>query len=259
MGNAFPTLRDLLPAHATEKAESISRTTPPDYSLDDIIFLPPIPNPEKIICVGVNYANRNAEYKDNSELPKYPSIFTRTPGSLVGHRSKIIRPLESSQLDYEGEIVIVIGAPGRRIPEGRARQHIAGLTIMNEGSVRDWLRHGKFNVTQGKNFEASGSIGPWIVTADEFSSFDNLQITTRVNGEIRQNDTTANLIFHFPYLLRYLSTFTLLKPGDIIATGTPTGAGVRFDPPRYLKPGDTVEVEVSGIGKLINVVADEGA
>lgn len=259
LGNAFPTLRDLLAAQAMDKAQSFGRTTPPDYSLDDIVFLPPIPNPEKIICVGVNYANRNAEYKDNSELPKYPSIFTRTPGSLVGHRSKIIRPLESQQLDYEGEIVIVIGASGRRIPEERAWQHIAGLTIMNEGSVRDWLRHGKFNVTQGKNFEASGSIGPWIVTADEFPTFDKIQITTRVNGEVRQNDTTANLIFHFPYLLRYLSTFTLLKPGDLIATGTPTGAGVRFDPPRFLKPGDTVEVEVSGIGKLMNVVADEGA
>jgi 2-keto-4-pentenoate hydratase/2-oxohepta-3-ene-1,7-dioic acid hydratase in catechol pathway len=259
LGNHFPTLRDLLAAGATDKAESIARITPPDYSLDEIVFLPPIPNPEKIICVGVNYANRNAEYKDNSDLPKYPSIFMRTPGSLVAHKSEIVRPPESQQLDYEGEIAIVIGAPGRRVPEERAHQHIAGLTIMNEGTIRDWLRHGKFNVTQGKNFEGSGSIGPWLVTAGEFSSFDNLHITTRVNGEIRQNDTTANLIFHFPYLLRYLSTFTMLKPGDIIATGTPTGAGARFDPPRYLKPGDVVEVEVTGIGKLMNVVADEGA
>jgi 2-keto-4-pentenoate hydratase/2-oxohepta-3-ene-1,7-dioic acid hydratase in catechol pathway len=259
MGNIFPTLRDLLAAGGTAKAESIGRMAPPDYSLDEIAFLPPILNPEKIICVGVNYANRNAEYKDNSELPKYPSIFTRTPGSLVGHSSKIIRPPESQQLDYEGEIAIVIGAPGRRIPEESARQHIAGLTIMNEGTIRDWLRHGKFNVTQGKNFDSSGAIGPWMVTADEFSSFDDIHITTRVNGEIRQNDTTANMIFHFPYLLRYLSTFTMLKPGDIIATGTPTGAGVRFDPPRYLKPGDVVEVEVTGIGKLMNVVADEAA
>ncbi len=151
----------------------------------------------------------------------------------------------------------MIGASGRRIPEERARDHIAGLTIMNEGTIRDWLRHGKFNVTQGKNFEASGSLGPWLVTAGEFSSFDDLRITTRVNGEVRQNDTTANIIFPFPYLLRYISTFTRLKPGDVIATGTPTGAGARFDPPKYLKPGDVVEVEVTGIGKLVNVVADE--
>jgi 2-keto-4-pentenoate hydratase/2-oxohepta-3-ene-1,7-dioic acid hydratase in catechol pathway len=257
LGNHFPTLRDLLSAGAMEKAELFSRTESPDYALDEIVFLPPIPHPEKIICVGVNYANRNAEYRDNSDLPKYPSIFTRTPGSLVGHKADVVRPLESQQLDYEGEIALVIGASGRRIPEDRTRQHLAGLTIMNEGSVRDWLRHGKFNVTQGKNFEGSGSIGPWIVTADEFPSFDDLRITTRVNGEIRQNDTTANLIFNFPYLLRYISTFTRLNPGDIIATGTPTGAGVRFDPPKYLNPGDVVEVEVAGIGKLVNAVAEE--
>jgi 2-keto-4-pentenoate hydratase/2-oxohepta-3-ene-1,7-dioic acid hydratase in catechol pathway len=257
LGNHFPTLRDLLSAGAIGKAESISRTQRPDYDVDEIAFLPPIPNPEKIICVGVNYTNRNAEYKDNSDLPKYPSIFTRTPGSLVGHKAKIVRPLESQQLDYEGEIALVIGASGRRIPEDRTRQHLAGLTIMNEGSVRDWLRHGKFNVTQGKNFESSGSIGPWMVTTDEFPALDALRIATRVNGELRQNDTTANLIFNFSYLLRYISTFARLNPGDIIATGTPTGAGVRFDPPRFLNPGDVVEVEVTGIGTLVNAVTDE--
>jgi 2-keto-4-pentenoate hydratase/2-oxohepta-3-ene-1,7-dioic acid hydratase in catechol pathway len=258
LGNHFPTLRDLLSAGAIEKAESISRTERPDYAVDEIAFLPPIPNPEKIICVGVNYTNRNAEYKDSSDLPRYPSIFTRTPGSLVGHKAKIVRPLESQQLDYEGEIALVIGTSGRRIPEDRTRKHLAGLTIMNEGSVRDWLRHGKFNVTQGKNFESSGSIGPWMVTTDEFPSFDGLRITTRVNGDLRQNDTTASLIFNFSYLLRYISTFTRLNPGDVIATGTPTGAGVRFDPPKFLNPGDVVEVEVAGIGKLMNTVTDEG-
>jgi len=257
LGSRFPTLRDLLSAGALGEAESISRSERPDYGVDEITFLPPIPSPEKIICVGVNYANRNEEYKDNSDLPKYPSIFTRTPGSLVGHRAKIVRPLESRQLDYEGEIALVIGAPGRRIPEDRTRQHLAGLTIMNEGSVRDWLRHGKFNVTQGKNFESSGSIGPWMVTTDEFTSFGGLRITTRVNGDLRQNDTTANIIFDFSYLLRYISTFTRLNPGDVIATGTPTGAGVRFDPPRFLSPGDVVEVEVTGIGTLMNEVIDE--
>ncbi len=255
----FPTLRDLLAAGAMDRAESIARTAYPDYSMEEVVFLPPIPNPEKIICVGVNYAKRNAEYKDNSDLPKYPSIFTRTPGSLVGHRVPLVRPPESTQLDYEGEIAIVVGASGRRIPEDRAGRHIAGLTVMNEGTVRDWLRHGKFNVTQGKNFDRSGSIGPWIVTADEFSSFDDLRLKTRVNGEIRQDDTTANMIFRFPYLLRYISTFTELKPGDMIATGTPIGAGVRFDPPKFLKPGDDVEIEVSGIGKLTNGVIDESS
>jgi 5-carboxymethyl-2-hydroxymuconate isomerase len=229
----------------------------PDYGLDEIAFLPPVPHPEKIICVGVNYGNRNAEYKDNSELPKYPSIFVRFPGSLVGHRRPILRPPESAQLDYEGEIAIVIGKGGRRIAEQDADSHIAGLTCANEGTIRDWTRHGKFNVTQGKSWEASGAIGPWLVTADEFRSFDDIQLTTRVNGEVRQDDNTANLMFPFRSLIRYISTWTALKPGDVIITGTPVGAGIRFTPPKFLKAGDVVEVQVGGVGTLSNTVADE--
>jgi 5-carboxymethyl-2-hydroxymuconate isomerase len=183
----------------------------------------------------------------------------RTPESLVGHGEPLVRPLESVQLDYEGEIAIVIGAPGRRIAEATAHAHIAGLTLMNEGSVRDWMRHAKFNVTQGKNFARSGALGPWLVTADEFIGYDDLTLTTRVNGEVRQHDTTARLMFPFRYLIHYLSTFMPLAPGDVIATGTPNGAGARFDPPRYLEPGDLVEVEVPGIGLLANRVIDEAA
>lgn len=175
----------------------------------------------------------------------------------MGHGRNLIRPPESLQLDYEGEIAIIIGKAGRRIPEGDAESHIAGLTCVNEGTIRDWTKHGKFNVTQGKNFDASGAIGPWMVTADEFRGYDNLRVTTRVNGELRQDDTTANLMFPFRYLLSYISIWTTLKAGDVISTGTPIGAGARFDPPRFLKPGDTVEVEVSGIGTLSNRVADE--
>lgn len=227
--------------------------------LSEVILLPPIPNPEKIICIGVNYANRNAEYQDNSREAAYPSVFMRTPDSLTGHNTPLIRPPESHQLDYEGEIVIVIGKGGRRIRQEEAYQHIAGLTIMNEGTLRDWVRHAKFNVTQGKNFVHSGSLGPWMVTADQFNAhnYEDMTITTRVNGEVRQHDTTANMMFPFAYIIHYLSTFYLLKPGDIIATGTPNGAGARFDPPRYLVPGDRVEVEVQGIGILRNSIADE--
>lgn len=257
LGGNSPTLRDLLKTGAIARAELIACTATPEYSLKEIQFLPPIPNPEKIICVGVNYVNRIQEYRDNFDLPKYPSVFMRVPGSFVGHAAQIMRPPESLQLDYEGEIAIVIGAPGRRIPEEQAMSHIAGLTCMNDGTIRDWLRHGKFNVTQGKNFDHTGSIGPWLVTTDELPSFNSLRITTRINGEIRQDDTTANLIFSFSYLIHYLSTFTTLKPGDIVATGTPAGAGVHSDPPRYLKPGDIVEVEVPAIGKLSNSVIDE--
>ena len=228
----------------------------PDFALDEISYAPPITNPQKIICIGVNYVNRNEEY-DDTALPPYPSVFLRTPGSLVGHRQPIVRPPESEQFDYEGEIAIVIGKPGRRITQENAEAHIAGLTILQEGSVRDWMRHGKFNVTQGKNFDRSGAVGPWLVTADEFDNYDNLTVTTRVNGEQRQHDTTANLLFSFSYLISYLSTFTGLQTGDIISTGTPTGAGARFDPPRFLVPGDEVAVEVPGIGLLRNTVVDE--
>ena len=228
----------------------------PDFALDEISYAPPITNPQKIICIGVNYVNRNEEY-DDTALPPYPSVFLRTPGSLVGHRQSIVRPPESEQFDYEGEIAIVIGKPGRRITQDNAEAHIAGLTILQEGSVRDWMRHGKFNVTQGKNFDRSGAVGPWLVTADEFDNYDNMTVTTRVNGEQRQHDTTANLLFSFSYLISYLSTFTGLQTGDIISTGTPTGAGARFDPPRFLVPGDEVTVEVPGIGLLRNTVVDE--
>lgn len=228
-----------------------------DVQLADIKYLPTIPNPEKVICIGVNYANRNAEYKDNSDAPKYPSVFMRSRDSLTGHGQPLMDPPESDQLDYEGEIVIVVGKDGRRIAPERAHEHVAGLTIMNEGSVRDYLRHAKFNVTQGKNFEQSGSLGPWMVTPDELDPMGELQVITRVNGEERQNDVTPNLMFDFRYLVSYLSTFYRLRPGDIIATGTPNGAGARFDPPKYLRDGDVVEVEVPGIGVLNNPVATE--
>jgi 5-carboxymethyl-2-hydroxymuconate isomerase len=230
---------------------------PADYSLQDITFLPPIANPEKIACIGVNYANRNAEYRDNSDEPEWPSLFMRTIDSFTGHDQPLWRPPESEQLDYEGEIVLVIGKTGHRIAEEDALDYIAGLTLMNEGTLRDWVRHAKFNVTQGKNFVRSGAIGPWLVSADEFSSFDNMTLTTRVNGELRQNDTTANMMFPFRFLISYLSKFFILKPGDIISTGTPLGAGVRFDPPRYLAPGDVVEVEGAGLGLLRNGVIDD--
>ena len=227
-------------------------------AFEGLRFVPPIVIPGKIFCVGVNYRDRNAEYRDESEQPRYPSIFMRAPRSLVGNGEPILRPPESVQFDYEGEIVIAIGKGGRRIPRDRALEHIGGLTCGNEGSVRDWMRHGKFNVTQGKNFDRSGAIGPYLVSADEFARYDGIRVSTRVNGEMRQDDTTSNLLFPFDYLIAYVSTFSQLDPGDLIFTGTPTGAGARFDPPRWLRAGDVVEVEVQGIGVLRNVVADEG-
>ncbi len=251
-----PGLLEVLRAGALDAATDLAAGQSGDVALADIDYCRPVLFPEKTICVGVNYANRNMEY-DDANIPKWPSIFMRTPGSLVGHGQPIQRPPESDRFDYEGEIAIIIGKGGRRIPEDQVEAHIAGLTCVNEGTLRDWLRHGKFNVTQGKNFENSGSIGPWMVSADEFAGYDDLRVTTRVNGEVRQDDTTASLIFSFRYLVSYISTWTALKPGDVISTGTPIGAGANMDPPVFLVPGDVVEVEATGIGVLSNPVIDE--
>jgi 2-keto-4-pentenoate hydratase/2-oxohepta-3-ene-1,7-dioic acid hydratase in catechol pathway len=253
----YPTLREVIAAGALMRlAEDVAGRTP-DHALDEITLLPPIASPEKIICIGVNYPDRNAEYKDGQDAPKYPSMFMRTPRSFVGHGTPLVRPRASPQLDYEGELVIVIGKTGRHIPEKSALDHIAALTLCDEGTIRDWVRHAKFNVTQGKNFDSTGSLGPWIVPYTDEAQIADIRLTTRVNGELRQDDRTSRMIFGFRYLINYISTFMTLVPGDVIVTGTPTGAGARFDPPRYLKPGDVVEVEAEGVGLLRNGVVDE--
>ena len=260
LGDALRGVTDLRGAirnNALEQLAELAAERGFDVPFSDVTCLPVIPNPEKIICIGVNYANRNEEYKDGTEPPRYPSVFMRSRESLVGHAQPILDPPESDQLDYEGEIVLVVGKTGRRIPAEAAHEYVAGVTIMNEGSIRDWLRHAKFNVTQGKNFANSGSLGPWMVTPDETDPMGKFHVVTRVNDEVRQDDTTDNLIFDFRYLVSYLSSFYVLQPGDIIATGTPNGAGARFDPPKYLRPGDRVDVEISGIGTLSNTVVAE--
>lgn len=257
IGAEFPDLKTLIARDGLALARQASAGQRPDHALDELTLLPPVLAPEKLWCIGVNYKDRNAEYKDNSELPKYPSLFVRNSSSVVGSGQGIEKPTVSDQLDYEGELVIVIGKQGRHITREDAFSHIFGMTLCNEGSVRDWLHHGKFNVTQGKNFDRSGSIGPWIVTSDECDPRGPHDIITRVNGEVRQQDSTERLMFPFDFLIAYLSTFATLKPGDMIATGTPTGAGARFDPPRWLKPGDVVEVESSRIGVLRNAVVAE--
>jgi 5-carboxymethyl-2-hydroxymuconate isomerase len=244
-GKAIASLADLADLHS------------PDVAVGDVILLPPVVCGPKIICIGVNYANRNAEYKDQTPDPEWPSLFMRGQESFTGSGQSLWRPPESPQLDYEGEIVMVIGKAGHRIPQDKAMEHVAGYTLMNEGTIRDWVRHAKFNVTQGKNFPCSGAIGPWLVDAAEVGNHAELALETRVNGELRQQDTTANLMFPFDYLVSYLSIFYTLQPGDMISTGTPNGAGARFDPPRYLAPGDVVEVTCPSIGTLRNTVADD--
>jgi len=258
-GQGYADLKAALAAQALPKLAQRATDLSATLRLDEISLLPPIIAPEKILCVGINYGKRNEEYRDGGALSAYPSVFVRFPGSFVGHGQPLLRPPESEQLDYEGEIALIIGKPGRRIALAHAWDHVAGLTCVNEGTVRDWVRHGKFNVTQGKNFDASGSMGPWMVSADTFDPTVPLTLYTRVNGELRQHDHTGNLIFSFAELIHYLSTWTRLEPGDIISTGTPIGSGGRATPPRFLQPGDVVEVEVSGIGTLSNPVTDEGS
>lgn len=216
-----------------------------------------LPNAMRILCVGVNFPDRNAEYKDGTAQPKYMSLFPRFASGFTGHERPLIRPPENHTLDYEGEVAIVIGKSGRRIPQEDAYDHIAALTLCNEGTIRDWVRHAKFNVTQGKNWDRSAAMGPWLVPFTDASQLDDARITTRVNGEVRQDDTLSRMMFPIRREIEYISTFMTLQPGDIIVTGTPTGAGARFDPPRYLVPGDVIEIEVNGIGTLRNSVEDE--
>ena len=255
-GSRFATLVDLIRADAIEEARAALTGVRPDFPLSAIELLPPLLAPEKILCIGINYANRNADFND-PDTPKYPSVFYRHPGSLVGSGQALVRPKVSEQLDYEGEIAMVIGREGRHVPKERARDHILGYTLANEGTVRDWMRHGKFNVTQGKNFDKSGSIGPFIVTADEIDAAKPMRITVKLNDEVTQDDNTASMIFSFADLIAYVTTFMTIRPADIIVAGTPVKLGPRPDPPRWLKAGDVLEISSPELGTLRNTVVDE--
>ena len=250
----FSNLMEVFRAQALDQAKAAASGVRPDMPLAEVELLPPLLAPEKILCIGINYKNRERDY-DFAEPPTYPSMFYRAPNSVVGSGQTLIRPKVSEQLDYEGEIALVIGRECKHVAKESALGVIAGLTLCNEGSVRDWMRHGKFNVTQGKNFDATGSIGPWIETEVDLSG--PLSLVVRKNGEITQEDTTANMIFSFAELIAYVTTFMTLKPGDIISTGTPVKKDAKADPPVWLKPGDTIEIECPAVGVLRNSVADE--
>jgi 2-keto-4-pentenoate hydratase/2-oxohepta-3-ene-1,7-dioic acid hydratase in catechol pathway len=256
-GTRWPTVREVIEAGALARLADEASKFDADVDPGTISYEIPVPRPEKIICVGVNYPDRNAEYKDGQQAPQNPSLFVRFARSFVGHETPIVRPKASQQLDYEGEVVVVVGRGGRHIQEGEALDHVAALSLCNEGTLRDWVRHAKFNVTQGKNFDASAAMGPWLVPYQDESQIADIRLTTRVNGETRQEDRTSRMIFPVRRIISYISTFTTLVPGDVIVTGTPTGAGARLDPPVWLKPGDEVEVEAEGIGILRNGVVDE--
>lgn len=228
----------------------------PDVALSDVAFLPAVPGDRKVLCVGLNYRAHVAEAAGR-EVPENPRIFARLADTVIGHGAPMWRPRNSEQFDFEGELAVVIGRAGRHIPAGRALEHVAGYTCFNDGSVRDFQKH---SVTAGKNFPRTGPLGPWLVTADEIPDPAALTLTTRVNGQTMQSAGTGDMILTVQELIAYVSAFTPLAPGDVIATGTPEGVAHARRPPPWLKPGDVVEVEIGGIGTLRNpVVAEEEA
>ena len=252
----FQSVLDVLRSDALGEVKSTVASVRADFPLTEVEFAAPVPGAEKILCIGVNYANRDAELTQagGNDQAKYPSMFFKPPNTMVGHNQPILRPPESEQLEYEGEIALVIGKTGRRIPKDRALDWVVGITLCNEGTIRDWIRHGRFNVTQGKCWDATGSMGPWMTTGVDLTK--PLRITVKINGEVTQDDTTDSMIFKIPDVLSYVSTFMTLKPGDIIATGTPIKLG-KPDERKWLKAGDVFEMNVPEVGTLKNVVKDE--
>jgi len=250
LGNRYSDLRALLERSGLEEARKAAGSSA-DYKESEVTWLPVIPNPGKIVCVGLNYEEHRQETgRDKTEQP---ALFLRLAESQVGHKQPILRPRESKNLDYEAEIALVIGRAGRRISQKDSWNHIAGYSCYNDGSVRDWQRH-TIQWTAGKNFARTGGFGPWMVTADEIPAGTLLTLSCRLNGERMQHATTEQMIFKIPKLIEYISSFTTLAPGDVIVTGTPGGVGARRNPPVWMKPGDKVEIEIDKVGVLVNTI-----
>jgi 2-keto-4-pentenoate hydratase/2-oxohepta-3-ene-1,7-dioic acid hydratase in catechol pathway len=254
LAGEITTLRDALAQWGMDELRRRATAPGPSIPLDQIEWLQPITNPDKILCVGLNYFEHAKEAK--MAVPDRPSIFVRFPSSQVGHLAPVERPRVSLQLDYEAELAVIIGARGRHVREDRAHELIAGYSCFAENSVRDWQTHSR-QATPGKNFERSGAFGPFLVTPDEAGPIDSMEVIGRLNGMEMQRDRAANMIFSVAQLIAYASTFTTLLPGDVIVTGTPAGVGFSRQPPVWLRAGDRFEVEVSGVGVLTNPVIDE--
>ncbi|AIV74194.1 fumarylacetoacetate (FAA) hydrolase family protein [Burkholderia pseudomallei] len=247
-------LKAALAGNHLKDIEAWASTAASRLRIDDVELLPVIPDPAKILCVGINYLSHVQE--TGRDVPTRPMIFTRFADSQTAHLGPIVRPAVSDHLDFEGELAVVIGKPARHVKAENAFDVIAGYACYNDGSVRDWQRH-TAQFIPGKNFPSTGGFGPWLVTADEVGDPSKLTLTTRLNGQAVQDATTDDLIFDVPKLVEYCSTFTELNPGDVIITGTTGGVGAFREPPLWMKPGDVVEVEISRIGTLRNVIADE--
>lgn len=255
----YPSLADFLGSEDYARRDAIVAGHKPGPRLADLTFLPVIPRPEKIVCAVRNYLDHHNEavaFGMKREITEFPPIFLRVWRSQVGHNAPVIRPRVSDNLDWEGELAVVIGKGGRHISQSDAMRHVAGYSIYNDVSVRDWQRHAQ-QIASGKNFVGTGPFGPWLVTPDEIGDPARLKLETRVNGTVMQSSDTSMLIFPIPRLIEYASTIFDLVPGDVIATGTPAGVGFTRKPPIFLKPGDVVEVEIENIGVLRNPVVDE--
>jgi len=254
LGGRFADLKAVLAAGALPELARVARGARPDVALSAVQLLPPIPNPDKILCVGLNYvAHREETGRAKSE---YPALFTRFSNTQVGHGEALVRPVASTEFDYEAEMAVVIGRRGRHVRREDALSIVAGYSCYHDATLRDWQRH-THQYTPGKNFVATGGFGPWIVTTDEIPDPSKLTVIGRLNGQEMQRSGTDLLIFDVPALIAYITTFTELVPGDVISTGTPAGVGFKRHPPVWLKAGDVYEVEVAGVGVLRNPVVDE--
>lgn len=248
-------LAGLLAGNLVAEAARYAAEAKPDYKLSEVTFLPVNPRPDmRLFALG--WAYKDHQLETGKEAPQHPNMFSKHPQSLVGHGQPLVRPQISDKFDYEGEIVIVIGRAGRHIPAASAMEHIAGYSILNDGSIRDFQKH---SVTAGKNFDASSAFGPWMVTKDEILDPKQMVLTTRLNGEQMQRSSFDLMAWDLGDLVNYISTFCRLEPGDAISTGTPGGVGSRRNPPVWMKAGDVIEIEVTGIGTLRNPIVDEQA
>jgi len=254
LGKKFPDLKAVIAGRGVPEAKKFAKGRKADVPMDKVKFLPPIGNPSKIICIGLNYKSHVAETGRSDS--QYPTIFTRFANTQVGHNSPMVRPKQSEKYDYEGEVAVIIGKKARHVAKEDALKFVAGYSIYNDGSVRDWQRH-TTQFIPGKNFPGTGGFGPWIVTADEIPDPTKMTLVTRLNGQELQRATTDLLIFDIPTLIHYCSEFTELVPGDVIVTGTPGGVGFVRNPPIFMKAGDKCEVEVDKIGTLVNPIVEE--
>mgnify|MGYP001437190586 FL=1 len=253
IGDKYPNLQILIRSFALAEANKLSSGKSPDFSQEDIIFLPLMPDNINIYCAGINYLDHIQE--TGRTRPEKPTLFLKTYQSMVGHLENLVCPSASEQYDFEGELAVIIGKPGKNIARDNWEDYVAGYTILMDGSVRDFQ---KVSVDQGKNFYHSSSVGPWLVTRDECASdFSELKLTTRLNSEVMQSSDAGKLCFDVPELISYYSKIVHFQPGDIIATGTPGGVGSRRTPPIWMKNGDQIEVEISGLGTLSNTIIDE--